>query len=130
MTFSIVVVAGQGGAIARNGVNYAIGYWKYRRRRVLVNKHNIEYTERNGQDVAKCPYCSLYYPLMDEKEIPLEVPDVCRRCGSPMDYAKAKAFSDEQAAIASDPRLHELGQRMRGEKQVEAPQPPLVASTK
>ena len=50
-----------------------------------MNKYDVLYTERNGQDEAVCPYCSLYYPLKDEKEIALEIPDTCRRCGSPMD---------------------------------------------
>jgi hypothetical protein len=84
-------------------------------RRLVVNKYDVLYTERNGQDIAVCPYCSLYYPLMDEKEIALEIPSVCRRCGGPMDYTKSKVFADQQAALASDPNLRNLGRRMRGE---------------
>ena len=81
----------------------------------MSSQYNIEYTERTGQDVAKCPYCSLYYPLVDEKEIVLNLPDTCRRCGSPMDYTKAIAYANQQAQIASDPKLHLLGQKMRGD---------------
>ena len=80
-----------------------------------MNKYDVVYTERNGQDIAVCPYCSLYYPLKDEKDIALEIPSVCRRCGGPMDYNKSKVFADQQAAHFSDPRLRELGRRMRGE---------------
>ena len=82
----------------------------------MSSTYDIEYTERNGQDVGKCPYCSLYYPLVDEKEIVLNLPDTCRRCGSPMDYTKAIEYADRQAAIAADPKLHLLGKRMRGEQ--------------
>lgn len=83
-----------------------------------MNKYDVLYTERNGQDVAVCPYCSLYYPLKDEKEIALEIPDTCRRCGSPMDYNKSKVFADREAALASDQNLRNLGRRMRGENPI------------
>ena len=83
-----------------------------------MNKYDIVYTERNGQDIAVCPYCSLYYPLKDEKEIALEIPSVCRRCGSPMDYKKSRVYADQQAERATDTTLRNLGRKMRGEPQL------------
>lgn len=45
----------------------------------------------------QCPYCSRMYPTHDEEARTLECPTNCRRCGSPMDIAKAQAFQDSKA---------------------------------
>ena len=54
----------------------------------------------------QCPYCSRMYPTMDEEAHPLECPQNCRRCGSPMDVAKGKVYEDTKAgeAAAEPPR--------------------------
>ena len=50
-----------------------------------------------------CPYCSRMYPTLNEEAQPLECPSNCRRCGSPMDTAKAQAFQDAKAAELAGP---------------------------
>lgn len=62
--------------------------------------------EHNGVDHALCPNCSRYYAVEENvryedgarRSDPLEVPSTCRRCGSPMDTEKARAYADKQAA--------------------------------
>ena len=51
----------------------------------------------------QCPYCSRMYPTQDEEARNLECPNVCRRCGSPMDVAKAKEFEDSKAVEVAGP---------------------------
>lgn len=51
-----------------------------------------------------CPYCSKVYPEHDnEKDEPLQTPDKCRRCSSPMDIKASKVFADEQAEAQQQP---------------------------
>ena len=48
---------------------------------------------------SSCPHCSKVYPHHDmEADKALKVPDVCERCGCPMDKKKELAFSNARAA--------------------------------
>ena len=62
-----------------------------------------------GERLAwQCPNCSRMYPTMDEEAHTLECPEKCRRCGCPMDVAKALTFADEKAReAAAGPRVRE-----------------------
>jgi len=51
----------------------------------------------------QCPYCSKMYPTQDEEARKLECPNICRRCGAPMDVAKANAFENARAAEVAGP---------------------------
>lgn len=47
--------------------------------------------------VYECPYCSRSHPTIDEEGRPQECPNVCRRCGSPMDVEASRSFADTKA---------------------------------
>lgn len=72
--------------------------------------------EVNGTMHVMCPYCSKNYALEDDKGVKTDLPSACRRCGSPMDASKAKAFADKRAEIENNPAVTELGERFRGRK--------------
>ena len=69
--------------------------------------------EQNGVQNACCPNCSKMYRLTDEKGQENELPTKCKRCGSPMDFEKAQAFSEAQAVKENQPALTQLGDAMR-----------------
>lgn len=77
--------------------------------------------EQGGVRVAMCPNCSKMYPLLDDKGVSNELPSKCRRCGSPMDAARALVFADEQAAKDHQPGLTQLADAMRSRGQVPDP---------
>lgn len=46
----------------------------------------------------RCPNCSRGHAERDhEKDEPMDIPSTCRRCGAPMDRAKAKDWADNRA---------------------------------
>ena len=84
--------------------------------------------EQNGVQNACCPNCSKMYRLFDEKGQENELPTKCKRCGSPMDFEKAKAFSEAQALKEHQPGLTILGDRMRARSQGEPIDPEPAAT--
>ena len=77
---------------------------------------NLATKERNGTLYALCPTCSRHYQIEDDaatKEAAPELPSRCRRCGGPMDAAKALIFGEELAGKDHRADLTAVGERMR-----------------
>lgn len=73
---------------------------------------------RENKDAARCPYCSMLYPAVNEEQKPLRYPEECGRCGCPMDRELARVFANEEAVRAHNPSLAAVGRKMRGEAPV------------
>lgn len=77
---------------------------------------NLATKERNGTLYALCPTCSRHYQIEDDavtKEAAHELPSRCRRCGGPMDAAKAVSYGEELAHKDHRADLTAVGERMR-----------------
>ena len=69
--------------------------------------------EQTGVPTTACPYCSRSYAHIDQEGQPLDVPQTCKRCGSPMDRSKSRDFANQQATKEHDPQLRAMGKTIR-----------------
>ena len=96
----------------------------------MPKNHDLRMKEINNLPYYCCPTCSKNYPAVNEKKTmpnpakqsnsnapdiyaPLNPPDECERCGSPMDAARALAFGHALATKEHQPNLTKLGNAVR-----------------